>query len=143
MIGPVPSVDQALDLIEDHRLDGAVLDINLGDGDTSYPVADRLDVLRVPYLFATGEVLKATAGGHSAPPVLEEAVLQGRSATHVGRPPRRLSNGYAASGFDHTTGQMRLSNRTADSFLGRELSVLQLRLAFQKGLRRSRPLKRR
>ena len=72
VIGPVPSVDQALDLIEDHRLDGAVLDINLGDGDTSYPVADRLDVLRVPYLFATGEVLKATASGHSAPPVLEK-----------------------------------------------------------------------
>ena len=70
VIGPVPSVDQALDLIEDHRLDGAVLDITLGDGDTSYPVADRLEVLRVPYLFATAEVQKTKAGGYNDPPWL-------------------------------------------------------------------------
>lgn len=60
VIGPVPSVEQALDLIEDYRPDAAVLDINLGDGDTSYPVADRLDVLKVPYLFATAETQKAS-----------------------------------------------------------------------------------
>ncbi|MEE7446542.1 response regulator [Methylobacterium radiotolerans] len=56
VLGPVPSVDQALDLIEDHRPDAAVLDVNLGDGDTVYPVADKLGVLGVPYLFATGDV---------------------------------------------------------------------------------------
>lgn len=70
VIGSVLDVDRALDLIEDHRLDAAVLDINLGDGDTSYPVADRLEVLRVPYLFATGEAQKAR--GYSAHPRLEQ-----------------------------------------------------------------------
>jgi CheY-like chemotaxis protein len=70
VIGPVPNVDQALTLIEDHRLDAAVLDINLGDGDTSYPVADRLDRLKVPYLFATGEA--QTASSYSDHPRLEK-----------------------------------------------------------------------
>jgi CheY-like chemotaxis protein len=72
VIGPVPGVDHALDLIEDHRLDAAVLDINLGDGDTSFPVADRLELLQVPYLFATGEVQKARAGGYNNPPLLQK-----------------------------------------------------------------------
>lgn len=72
VLGPVPSVEQALDLIEDHRLDAAVLDINLGDGNTTYPVADRVDVLRVRYLFATGEVHRARPGGYTNPPLLEK-----------------------------------------------------------------------
>jgi CheY-like chemotaxis protein len=67
VIGPVPSVERALDLIEDHRLDAAVLDINLGNGDTSFPVADRLELLKVPYLFATGETQKAEASGYNEP----------------------------------------------------------------------------
>lgn len=72
VIGPVPSVDQALDLIEDEGLDAAVLDINLGDGDTPYPVADRLELLRVPYLFAMGDVQKAKTGRYTEPPLLEK-----------------------------------------------------------------------
>jgi DNA-binding response OmpR family regulator len=72
VLGPVPSVEQALDLIEDERLDAAVLDINLGDGDTSFPIADRLEVLKVPYLFATGEVRTARASGYNASPRLEK-----------------------------------------------------------------------
>ncbi|GJE49896.1 hypothetical protein GOFOIKOB_2936 [Methylobacterium tardum] len=72
VLGPVPSVDQALDLIDNHRLDAAVLDINLGDGSSSYLVADRLEVLKVPYLFATGEPHSAKAGGYNDPPWLEK-----------------------------------------------------------------------
>jgi CheY-like chemotaxis protein len=58
VIGPVPSVKQALELIEQlmHALDGAVLDINLGRGETAYPIADRLNEIGVPFLFATGDV---------------------------------------------------------------------------------------
>ena len=56
VIGPVPSVERALDLVEDNGIDAAVLDVNLGNGDTVYPVADKLSDLGVPYLFATGEV---------------------------------------------------------------------------------------
>ncbi len=54
VVGPVPSVDQALDLIEDDGLAAAILDVNLGDGDTVYPVAAELGAMGVPYLLATG-----------------------------------------------------------------------------------------
>ena len=66
VVGPVPSVDGALDLIADHRPDAAVLDVNLGDQDTAYPIADELGALGVPYLFATGDVklTDATVYGH-------------------------------------------------------------------------------
>lgn len=47
------TVSGALDMIEDHRPSAAALDINLGDG-TSYPVADRLAALGIPFLFASG-----------------------------------------------------------------------------------------
>jgi len=54
--GPVPSVNQALDILKENRLTAAVLDINLGNGDTVYPVAAELNALGVPYIFATGDV---------------------------------------------------------------------------------------
>jgi light-regulated signal transduction histidine kinase (bacteriophytochrome) len=47
------SVRGALESIDAKAPTLAVLDINLGDG-TSYPVADRLKAMGVPYLFASG-----------------------------------------------------------------------------------------
>jgi DNA-binding response OmpR family regulator len=76
VLGPVPSVDQALDLIEDHRPDAAVLDVNLGDGETVYPVADKLEVLSVPYLFATGDVRVAEASVYRHRPRLEKPFMK-------------------------------------------------------------------
>src|SRR6185437_555671 len=35
-------------------LDGAILDVNLGGGETIYPVADLLVARGVPFVFATG-----------------------------------------------------------------------------------------
>ncbi len=54
LVGPVASVDDALDLIEEtERIDGAVLDVNLR-GEMVYPVADALLARGVPFVFATG-----------------------------------------------------------------------------------------
>lgn len=53
VIGPVPDVAQALALLGETVLDGAVLDINLG-GAFSYPIADQLLRLGIPFLFVTG-----------------------------------------------------------------------------------------
>ncbi|SHJ18087.1 CheY chemotaxis protein or a CheY-like REC (receiver) domain [Roseomonas rosea] len=66
VVGPVPSVEQAFELIEEPEkvLDGAVLDVNLGRGETAYPVADRLNERGVPYLFATGDVRIIDDPGH-------------------------------------------------------------------------------
>lgn len=72
VLGPVPSVEQALDLIEDRSPEAAVLDVNLGDGDEVYPVADKLEELAVPYVFTTGDVRLAGTSIYSHRPRLEK-----------------------------------------------------------------------
>jgi DNA-binding response OmpR family regulator len=75
VIGPVPSVEQALDLIENERPHAAVLDVNLGYGEKVFPVADRLEVLGAPYLFATGDVRVLKAPEYEGRPRLEKPIL--------------------------------------------------------------------
>lgn len=54
VVGPVGTIDDALDLIDEtQHLDGAVLDLNLR-GEMAYPVADALAERGVPFVFATG-----------------------------------------------------------------------------------------
>lgn len=54
VIGPVPSVAEAVTLIEQApRIDLAVLDVNLR-GEMVFPVADALDGRGVPFVLATG-----------------------------------------------------------------------------------------
>lgn len=53
IIGPVPSVDLALDLLESRKIDAAILDIDLA-GETVYPLADMLSERKIPFVFATG-----------------------------------------------------------------------------------------
>lgn len=52
--GPYHDVDAALSAIEDTVPDGALLDVNLGHGKTSTPVADRLADRSIPFAFLTG-----------------------------------------------------------------------------------------
>ena len=54
VLGPVADVEDALDLImAEGRIDGAILDVNLG-GEPAYPVADMLIDRGVPFIFTTG-----------------------------------------------------------------------------------------
>ncbi len=53
VVGPAPRVELALILVADSELDGAVLDINLGDADC-FPVAAALQAREVPFVFLTG-----------------------------------------------------------------------------------------
>ena len=53
IIGPVPSIAEALAAMERERTDGAVLDISL-DGEKVYEVADALIARGVPVVFVTG-----------------------------------------------------------------------------------------
>jgi DNA-binding NtrC family response regulator len=46
-------VEEALDVIAAEALDAAILDVNV-HGRTSYPVADVLERLGLPFIFATG-----------------------------------------------------------------------------------------
>ena len=75
VLGPAPTVDHALRLVEGAAADGGisaeVLDINL-DGRRVEPVADRLAALGVPFLFATGYGEGCDTGGHRAAPILSK-----------------------------------------------------------------------
>jgi len=61
VMGPVGSVDDALDLIGDVQPDAALLDVNLG-GERVTPVALKLKSLEVPYLLASASTAEELAG---------------------------------------------------------------------------------
>jgi CheY-like chemotaxis protein len=54
VIGPARTVEDALALIDSESVDIALLDVNLGHGKTSYPVAERLNREGIPFAFLTG-----------------------------------------------------------------------------------------
>ena len=54
VVGPAPTLEAALALLDDGaRLDGAVLDVNLG-GVMVFPLADLLVERQAPFVFTTG-----------------------------------------------------------------------------------------
>jgi two-component SAPR family response regulator len=54
VVGPVPSVPLALALLEKEQVHIAILDVNLGLGMKSFPIAEALKVKRIPFLFVSG-----------------------------------------------------------------------------------------
>lgn len=54
VVGPFCSVDDALKGMAEQPPDAAVLDINMGDGTTSEPLADILMRKNIPFAFMTG-----------------------------------------------------------------------------------------
>tara|TARA_R110000850_G_scaffold94744_7_gene199511 strand:+ start:2372 stop:2749 length:378 start_codon:yes stop_codon:yes gene_type:complete len=52
VIGPTPQVDEALDYLDTTRVDAAILDIYLA-GELVFPVAERLQDMGIPFVFAT------------------------------------------------------------------------------------------
>jgi CheY-like chemotaxis protein len=54
VVGPMPTLDRAQALLAaEPDLDGAVVDVNL-HGQMAYPLADTLERLGIPFVFATG-----------------------------------------------------------------------------------------
>ncbi len=52
-VGPVPSVREALSLIDEDEVDAALLDYRLHDED-SHPIAEKLAARDIPFAFLTG-----------------------------------------------------------------------------------------
>jgi CheY-like chemotaxis protein len=52
VVGPAPGLREALELAR-HDVDCAVLDIKLGEDDV-FPLADKLKLMGVPYIFYSG-----------------------------------------------------------------------------------------
>ena len=65
------SVRQALDALDREAIDLAILDVNLPDG-RSYPVADALSTMGVPFVFATGYGAQGVAGRYRTAPVVQK-----------------------------------------------------------------------
>lgn len=53
VVGPAHNVRRALQILDEREVQAAVLDVQLGDGN-SYPVAERLKNKCVPWIFYTG-----------------------------------------------------------------------------------------
>lgn len=53
-VGPAARAGEAADLAGSHALDGALLDVNLSRGETSFMVAADLARRHVPFVFITG-----------------------------------------------------------------------------------------
>ncbi|WP_106796588.1 HWE histidine kinase domain-containing protein [Rhizobium sp. H4] len=71
-VATVPSVAEAMEILDHRSFDLALLDVDLGD-ETSFGIADRLAAGGVPFIFATGygEGI-AQANSHSDAPVLQK-----------------------------------------------------------------------
>ena len=96
VIGPVGTVAQALALLRQEEIDGALLDVNLGGGERSYAVADALAARNVPFVFVTGYG-EAGIDGRYAPATVLQKPFDPRSLERVvandlaGSPPRTAS----------------------------------------------------
>jgi DNA-binding response OmpR family regulator len=85
VLGPVPTVGMALDLLaREADLDGAVLDVNLG-GDPVYPVADALAGRKVPFIFVTGYDAQALPPRFAHIPLCEKPVKIDAVRDAIGR----------------------------------------------------------
>lgn len=74
VIGPVPDVSAALELLKAERPDAAILDVNL-DGQWVTPVAEVLQAAFVPFILTSGYV----AADLQAEPALRDAVNVGKT----------------------------------------------------------------
>lgn len=69
VVGPAHTVPDGLMLADGGQLDGAILDVNLGN-DTCYSIARTLQALGVPIAFATGDGGLDEAQGFANPILL-------------------------------------------------------------------------
>lgn len=72
LAGSADGVEAALALIEQGGIDAAILDVNLRGGEQSWPIADRLAELGIPFVIATGGADDSIAEAHRDRPVLSK-----------------------------------------------------------------------
>jgi CheY-like chemotaxis protein len=75
VIGPATRVDDALKLVGEGKIDVAILDVNL-NGHETYPVADALVALGIPFVFATGYGAGSLRDGYKERPTLQKPFQQ-------------------------------------------------------------------
>src|SRR4051794_14101208 len=63
VVGPAATIAEALALLRDQAIDGALLDVNLGS-ELIYPLADVLRASGTPFVFVTGYAASGLAAGY-------------------------------------------------------------------------------
>lgn len=86
VVGPAMTLDVALQLAEEASVDCAILDVNLGEGTPSTPVAVILAARHIPFLFATGYGAAGANSTFATAPVLEKPFV----TRHLDQALRRL-----------------------------------------------------
>jgi DNA-binding response OmpR family regulator len=75
VIGPAGNIQQALALIDEGRLDGAILDVNLS-GQLVFPVASALAARNVPFILTSGYDVAGLPAEWRDRPVLRKPVAE-------------------------------------------------------------------
>ena len=70
--GIADNVAEALTLVAQGGIDGAILDVNLRAGETSWPIAEALAAAGIPFLLATGGSGDTIAEAYRDRPVLSK-----------------------------------------------------------------------
>ena len=82
VIGPVGSVFEALQLLEESPCDGAVVDINLA-GETAEPVAEYLVKNGIPFVTVSGRAPDSASSVFNKSPFLSKPLLTQRLVNHM------------------------------------------------------------
>jgi DNA-binding response OmpR family regulator len=77
VVGPAISVSRALGLIAEHGCDIALLDVNLGNRETSEPVARALRARGTPFIVLSGYAREHHPPGLQGAPVLSKPASPG------------------------------------------------------------------
>ncbi|MBS0504589.1 MAG: response regulator [Proteobacteria bacterium] len=72
LAGCVDAVPEALAVVEQGGFDAALLDVNLRDGEMSWPIADALTAQGRPFILATGGGNEMVPDRHADVPVLNK-----------------------------------------------------------------------
>lgn len=70
--GTVDNIAAGLERVAEGGFDGAILDVNLRGGETSWPIADALAAAGIPFLLATGGAGDSIPEAHRDRPVLSK-----------------------------------------------------------------------
>jgi CheY-like chemotaxis protein len=93
VVGPAASVREALDLLEDHKIDGAILDVNLIGGEVT-PILVCLMLRGVPVVVQTGVGLPpALESLETPPPVFLKPVSPDRLLRRLAEEMHRIQSG--------------------------------------------------
>lgn len=83
-VGPVSNVASGLATVHENELDGAVLDVNLGN-ERVWPVADLLKERGVPFILATGYSTAEVPERFTECPILHKPFREADLAAALGR----------------------------------------------------------